>query len=88
MSELKMFHLTLEDAIDYWVVAKHPDDVVALIEACEGDGFSSDAQPRIEEVTGDGLAKQFRDDDTGGLLTLAQALSTQDTEAVIACSEW
>jgi hypothetical protein len=99
VSDLKLYEVTVNDAISYWVAARSPAECVSLI--TEIDPEVAESATSFEEK-GDGwrvepkdpallLDKLIHDDDStnlSGKSSLVGLFRECDTPSVIACSEW
>jgi hypothetical protein len=87
--KLKIYKLTVDGWVNYWEAARAEWDCERLIEECEGDGFASETEISVAELTAEQCAAtRIRCDDTGEKLTMDVILSEQKKPAVIGCSEW
>lgn len=92
MSELKLYDVTLDQSVSYWVAARSPDECKSLRR--EIDVYDDDPDPHwdIQEkdpvLVADKLICDEDCTDTSGKTPLAELFRDCETPSVIACSEW
>ncbi len=92
MAGLKLYKVTVDGCVYYWVAAQQSSDCARLIEETEGDGFEPETEVDIEEMSKQAAeATRIRCDDAPAgqedesLWTIFQAMQRAE---VIGRSEW
>lgn len=90
MSELKLFVVSLENYVDYWVAAYAAEGCEALIRAVDCDEPTGSWEINEMDLA-DAQVKYVHDDDSthpSGKTSLAELFGTYKTPGIVACSEW
>lgn len=90
MSELKLYVVSLENSVTYWVAASAAADCEALIRQVDCDEPSGSWEINEMDLA-DAQVRDVNDDDSthpSGKTSLAELFAAYTSPGIVACSEW